>query len=219
MERRDFINNMIVAGLGSAVLPLSSFGTKPAAKCDFIAMVNASPHVRHGALYIPTVLDKPAPIFGGWLCSIEYHIFYKQGIDTGKTQDDAHCYMAILGDEAHKESIQIWNNGGTYTLVTAGRTEVLDEKEAQINIGEKTFAFRLIHAHPLFSKSLKLNEGIGDGEIAIVVEGEIDVDGRKCDTNQVVAVQKTEKNVDISGGSAIVTMREVRGIKAVFREN
>lgn len=209
MERRDFINNMIIAGLGSAVLPLSSFATQPKAKYDFISMVNASPHVRHGALYIPTVLDKPAPIFGAWLCSIEHHVFHKQGIDTGSSQDDAHCYMAILGSESHQESVQIWNDGGVFTLVSSAQTQVLADREAQIRIGEKTFAFRLIDTNSLFSQSMKLNEGSGDGEIAIVVEGEILMDGTRCKANQVIAVQGIAKTVDLKGGSGIISLREI----------
>ena len=197
-----------MAGLGSAILPLSSFATQPAAKCDFISMVKASPHVRHGALYIPTVLDKPAPIFGGWLCSIEHHIFHKQGIDTGSHQDNADCYMAILGDESYQESVQIWQDGDAYTLVSDKQNLQLSESETLIKVGEQAFAFRLNRTNSLLSQSLKLNESSKHGEIAIVVEGDIFLGTDKCETHQVVAVQSASKTVDISRDSAIITLRK-----------
>ncbi len=209
MERRDFIHNVVLAGLGTAVLPMSSFSLQPAAKCDVIAMVSASPHVRHGALYVPTALDQLSPIFGGWLFSIEHHTFHKQGIATGNKEDDAGCYMAILGDETYKESVQIWKNNGEFTLVSADKKTILGAGQSVISIGEKTFAFRLNHSNSLLSQKVSFQASEQKSLVAIVVKGSISHSGRSCGEEEVMVFQKNIESLDFADNSTVISIQEV----------
>jgi hypothetical protein len=209
MERRDFISKVVLTGLGTAVLPLSSFSLQPAAKCDVIALVKATPHVRHGALYIPTALDQLSPIFGGWLFSIEHHTFHKQGIGTGNKRDDVGCYMAILGDDKHKESVQIWDDNGEFTLVSARDKTVLRDGQTVISIGEKTFAFRLNQTKSLLSQKVRFNATYQKALVAIVLNGAISHGGHSCGANEVMVMQKDVESLEFAGNTAVITIQEV----------